>query len=170
MAESKIEQEPYSFIIYGHPATKKNSSVLVKGQARLLPSKAYKEYEWMFKTQAYKLPQPLPHYETGVKVEAKYYLKNRAHYPDMVGLMQATADLMSDEYKVIYGHRQLIKRWFLADDRIIKSWGNTRIAGIDPKNPRVEITITPLDIPIDQECDPYIIKKLKEKQQQSLFE
>jgi len=103
-------------------------------------------------------------------VEAKYYLKNRAHYPDIVGLMQATADLMSDEYKVIYGHRQLIKRWFLADDRIIKNWGSTRIAGIDPKNPRVEITITPLDIPIDQECDPYIIKKLKEKQQQSLFD
>ena len=36
--------EPYSFIIYGHPATKKNSSVLVQGRARLLPSKAYRDY------------------------------------------------------------------------------------------------------------------------------
>ena len=84
--------------------------------------------------------------------------------------MQATADLISDEYKVIYGKRQVIKRWLLADDRIIKKWGETRIAGIDPRNPRVEITITPLDINIDQECDPFIIRKLKEHQQQNLFD
>jgi hypothetical protein len=103
-------------------------------------------------------------------VEAKYWLKNRAHWPDLVGLEQATADLMSDEYKVIFGKRQLIKRWLLADDRIIKQWGKSRIAGVDPQNPRVEITITPLDIPIDQECDPFIIKRLKEQQEQSLFD
>lgn len=163
-------REPYSFIIYGQPSTKKNSSVMIKGQARLLPSKTYREYEKLFKQQLYSLPQPLPHYETGVYVLAKYWLKDKSHWPDITGLMQATADLISDEYKVIYGKRQLIKRWLLADDRIIKKWGETRIAGIDPRNPRVEITITPLDINIDQECDPFIIRKLKEHQQQNLFD
>ena len=161
--------EPYSFIIYGHPATKKNSSVLVQGQARLLPSKAYREYEKLFRQQLMRLPQPLPHFQTGVYVLAKYWLKDKAHWPDITGLMQATADLMSDEYKVIYGKRQLIHRWLLSDDRIIKKWGESRIAGVDRNNPRVEVTITPLDVDIDQECDPYIIKVLKEEQQQSLF-
>ena len=161
--------EPYSFIIYGHPATKKNSSVLVQGQARLLPSKAYREYEKLFRQQLMRLPQPLPHFQTGVYVLAKYWLKDKAHWPDITGLMQATADIISDDYKVIYGKRQLIKRWLLSDDRIIKKWGESRIAGVDRNNPRVEVTITPLDVDFDQECDPYIIKVLKEAQQQSLF-
>lgn len=163
-------EEPYSFIIYGHPATKKNSSTIVAGRAKILPSKAFKEYERMFKQQMMRLPQPLPHYETGVCVTAKYWLKDRAHYPDLVGLMQATADIMSDDTKVIFGKKQLIKRWILADDRIIKKWDGTRIAGLDKANPRVEITITPLDTDIDQETDPYIVKKLKEHQEVSLFE
>lgn len=161
--------EPYSFIIYGHPATKKNSSVLVQGQARLLPSNAYREYEKLFRQQLMRLPQPLPHFQTGVYVLAKYWLKDKAHWPDITGLMQVTADIISDDYKVIYGKRQLIKRWLLSDDRIIKKWGESRIAGVDRNNPRVEVTITPLDVDIDQECDPYIIKVLKEEQQQSLF-
>jgi hypothetical protein len=161
--------EPYSFIIYGHPATKKNSSVLVQGQARLLPSKAYREYEKLFRQQLMRLPQPLPHFQTGVYVLAKYWLKDKAHWPDITGLMQATADIISDDYKVIYGKRQLIHRWLLSDDRIIKKWGESRIAGVDRNNPRVEVTITPIDVPLDQECDPYIIKVLKEEQQQSLF-
>lgn len=156
--------EPYSFIIYGHPATKKNSSVLVQGQARLLPSKAYREYEKLFRQQLMRLPQPLPHFQIGVYVLAKYWLKDKAHWPDITGLMQATADIISDDYKVIYGKRQLIKRWLLSDDRIIKKWGESRIAGVDRNNPRVEVTITPLDVDIDQECDPYIIKVLKEEQ------
>ena len=71
--------------------------------------------------------------------------------------------------KVIFGKRQLIKRWLLSDDRIIKGWGSTRIAGIDPGNPRVEITITPMDIAPDQETDPYIVKKIREQSEQSLF-
>lgn len=164
------KSEPYSFIIYGQPATKKNSSTIVSGHAKLIPSKPFREYAQMFKTQMMRLPQPLPHFETGVMVTAKYWLKNRAHYPDLVGLMQATADIMADDTKVIYGKRQLIKRWLLSDDRIIKRWDGTKIAGIDPVSPRVEITITPLDIAPDQETDPYIVKKLKEQSEQSLFQ
>ena len=161
--------ETYSFIIYGQPATKKNSSIIVQGRAKLIPSKVFREYERMFRVQMMRLPQPLPHFETGVQVTAKYWLKNKAHYPDLLGLEQATADIMSDDYKTIYGKRQLIKRWLLADDRIIKHWGDSRIAGIDAGNPRVEITITPMEIAPDQETDPYIIKKLRAQSEQSLF-
>ena len=162
-------EEAYSFIIYGQPATKKNSSTIVSGRAKIIPSKPYREYEKMFKQQMMRLPQPLPHYTTGVQVTAKYWLRNKSHYPDLVGLMQATADLISDDTKVIYGKRQLIKRWLLSDDRIIKHWGDTRIAGIDPGNPRVEITITPMAVDPNQETDPFIVKTIKVQNEQSLF-
>ena len=43
--------ETYSFIIYGQPATKKNSSIIVQGRAKLIPSKVFREYERMFRVQ-----------------------------------------------------------------------------------------------------------------------
>lgn len=162
-------EKPYSFILYGQPVTKKNSSTIVSGHARILPSKPYREYEKMCKQQMIKMPAPLPHFETGVMLTVKYWLRNRAHYPDLVGLMQATADIIADDMKVIYGKKQLIKRWFLSDDRIIKRWDGTRIAGVDAARPRAEITITPLDIAPEEETDPYIIKVMKEHSEQQLF-
>lgn len=158
----------YSFIIYGQPATKKNSATMVQGRSLLLPSKTYKEYEKVFRQQLQLLPD-LPHFQTGVQVSARYYLKDRAHYPDLVGLMQATADLMSDDYKTYMGKRRLVKEWLLSDDRIIKSWDGTRIAGIDKAQPRVEIHIQEIPVNIDEETDPYIVRLLKEKQEIPLF-
>jgi hypothetical protein len=160
--------KPYSFIIYGHPATKKNSATMAKGRSILLPSKAYREYEKVFKQQMWLL-KDRPHFDTGVQVTARYYLKDKAHYPDLVGLMQATADLISDEYKVYYGKRQRTVLWILSDDRIIKNWDGTCIAGIDKANPRVEVTITPLPTNINEETDPALIKILKERQEIKLF-
>jgi hypothetical protein len=83
--------------------------------------------------------------------------------------MQATADLISDEYKVQNRKKTLITEWILTDDRIIKSWDGTCIAGLDKENPRVEVTITPLAININEETDPYLIRLLKEKQEIRLF-
>ena len=60
----------YSFIIYGQPATKKNSATMVKGRSILLPSKAYKEYEKQARVQLRQLPD-LPHYELGVRLTAR---------------------------------------------------------------------------------------------------
>ena len=160
--------KPYSFIIYGHPATKKNSATMVQGRSCLLPSKAYREYEKVFRRQLWAL-KDRPHFELGVQVTARYYLKDKAHYPDLVGLMQATADCMSDEYKVRFGKKMLLNQWILADDRIIKNWDGTCIAGLDKANPRVEVTITPIPTNINEETDPYLIRLLKEKQEISLF-
>ena len=158
----------YSFIIYGQPATKKNSATMVRGRSILLPSKAYKEYEKQARAQLRQLPD-LPHYELGVRLTARSYLKDKAHYPDLVGLMQATADIISDEYKTYMGKRTLIQEWILADDRIIKSWDGTRIAGIDKAQPRVEVTIQELPMDINAETDPYLLRLLKEKQEIPLF-
>ena len=72
-------------------------------------------------------------------------------------------DILADEQKTINGKRQTTCTWLLSDDRIIKSWDGTKIAGLDKYNPRVEITITPLITDITTETDPYIIKQLKEE-------
>ena len=83
--------------------------------------------------------------------------------------MQATADIISDEYKTIRHKRQLICPWVLSDDRIIKSWNVTCIAGIDKDQPRAEVTITPLMSELGEELDPYVIRQLEEKQLVQLF-
>ena len=155
------DKTKYSVTIYGQPATKKNSSVLARGRAMLLPSKAYREYCKVFRQQ---LPANLPHYCGPVQLTAVYYLQNRAHYPDLNGLIQATQDIISDEYATFNHKRILVKQWLVADDRLVKSLDGSRIGGIDKKKPRVEITIAPLVIDTDTETDPYILKAIKEQE------
>ena len=73
--------------------------------------------------------------------------------------MQATADLLQDEYYAINHKRTCITQWVLSDDSIIKSWDGTKIAGLDKENPRVEIEIEEMFCPIDGETNPKIIKE-----------
>ena len=139
----------FGFTVHGQPATKKNSAVMVARRATLLPSKAYRKYEKQFRAELRELKAKigeLPHYEGPVQLTALYYLESRAHYPDLNGLIQATQDIISDEYTMVLDKstgkrkRQRSRRWILSDDRIIKSLDGTRIAGIDRERPRVEIT------------------------------
>lgn len=164
--------KPFEFILYGQPRTKKNSSRILRGHARLLPSKAYAEYEAACRrdinSMRYKMR--LPHYSLPVRLTCRYYLENKRGWPDLVGLMQATADIISDEYKTVKGKRALICKWLLSDDRIIKEWDGTRIMGIDKERPRVEIIITPLEVSLETEIDPYIIRQLEEIEQGKLFD
>ena len=136
---------PFCFVIDGRPATKKNSN-RVFGH-RVLPSKAYVAYEKEFRKQLVELGRrvALPHFTGPVLVQAKYYLPDRAHWPDLTGLMQATADIMSDETGMVGGRRQTVRKWLLHDDKQIRSWDGTEIAGIDKEHPRAEIVIVPLD-------------------------
>lgn len=117
-------------------------------------------YELRCRTQlaAIQRLRNLPHYEGPVRLVALYYLKSRAHWPDLLGLEQATADIISDEYRVINRKRTLVKEWLLSDDRIIKSWDGSKIAGIDKNNPRVEIRIYPLPMDVEAELDPKLRK------------
>lgn len=160
----------FSFTLFGQPITKKNSAILIKGQAKLLPSPQYRKYAVECKKALAVLKQQnqLPHFEMPVKMTCRYYLQNKKSYPDLIGLAQATADIISDEYKTINHKKKLIMEWILSDDRIIKSWDGTQIAGIDKQNPRAEIIITPLDVNLNTETDPYIIKKIKERQCKNL--
>ena len=163
--------------IMGKPATKKNSPIVVRGRAAVLPSKAYRRYEQEFRRQlsVIKEQNGLSHFSGPVHLRAEYYLENRAHYPDLNGLIQATQDILSDEYALVLDRetgkrkRQKRRRWVLEDDRIVKSLDGCRIAGIDKTNPRVEITIEAMELNLETETDPYLIRLAKSWMEQGLF-
>ncbi len=161
------KQGPWEAVIPGHPATKKNSPILVKGRALVLPSKAYKAYEKLFRKELEAMGN-LPHYEGPVQLTAEYWLQDRRGYPDLNGLIQATQDIISDEYSH-KDHKKVLKRqWLLADDRLVKSLDGCRIAGIDRDNPRTILRITPLPLTA-YDTDPQLVKLYKEKTQCGLF-
>ena len=127
-------------IIPGRPTTKKNSQIIVTGKTktgktyhRLLQSQRYRDYEAaaLRHLSTYSGPRYI-----GIPVEVAcyYYLPNRQGWPDLMGLYQATADILE-------------AAGIINNDRNIISMGDTRIAGIDPTNPRVEIIITPTQAP-----------------------
>lgn len=164
--------KPFGITIQGQPATKKNGAVMLKNRACLLPSEAYRRYEKHCRDaiNLMRYKTKLPHFLWPVRLQVHYYLSSQAHYPDTVGLMQATADIISDEYKTIDHKRRLVCPWLLADDRIIKNWDGTRIF-VDRHNPRAEIIIIPLDFDAENETDPYISRAVEaeKKKAQSLF-
>ena len=159
------KDKAFRFTIPGHPATKKNSPVLVRGRAVVLPSKAYKAYEKLFRKELRRIETEkggLPHFGGPVQLTAKYFLRDKRAYPDLNGLIQATQDIISDEHAYVDHHKTLKRRWLLEDDRLVKSLDGTRIAGIDKDNPRAEILIEPMEVDMERETDPYIIRKAKE--------
>lgn len=111
----------------GRPATKKNSGRIVSrnGKPIIIPSEAYKNYEdaCMWQLTGKKL-----HISGIIVVECKYYLPNKRSWPDLIGLLQATSDILT-------------KAKVIDDDKWICSYGNSCIAGIDKDNPRAEIRI-----------------------------
>lgn len=111
----------------GRPATKKNSGRIISrnGKSIIIPSEAYKNYEdaCMWQLAGKKL-----HISGIIVVECKYYLPNKRSWPDLIGLLQATSDILT-------------KAKVIDDDKWICSYGNSCIAGIDKDNPRAEIRI-----------------------------
>lgn len=111
----------------GRPATKKNSGRIISrnGKPIIIPSEAYKNYEDIC---IWQLAGKKLHVSGIVVVECKYYLPNKRSWPDLIGLLQATSDILT-------------KAKVIDDDKWICSYGDSCIAGIDKENPRAEIRI-----------------------------
>lgn len=114
-------------VFKGRPITKKNHGQIVKRGNKLgyIQSEAYRSYEdaCLWQLAGKKL------YISGiVVVECKYYLPNKRSWPDLIGLLQATSDILA-------------KAKVIDDDKLICSYGESCIAGIDKENPRAEIRI-----------------------------
>ena len=129
--------------------TKKNS--LQKTRYGLVQGKAYREYAkdalWQLKCHR----RPIKPIDCAVAMTAKYYMPNRKGWPDLFGLVQATADILESA-------------GIIEDDGYIAQIDGSMIAGIDAEDPRVEITvseITNLKFPL-YELHPKLKKKLAE--------
>nr|DAQ28383.1 MAG TPA: Endodeoxyribonuclease RusA [Caudoviricetes sp.] len=114
-------------VIQGQPRTKKNGSriALTPDNKRvLLPSKAYEQYERVALVQLARVQAV----HGPISVVCRYFLQNRAHWPDLVGLLQATSDILQ-------------AAGVIDDDKYIVNYDGSMIAGLDKNNPRVEIII-----------------------------
>lgn len=118
------------FVITGRPATKKNSSRVVRrGKfTRVLPSEAFMKYEREAVKQIKALH--LPTITGPVQVEFLYWLTDRRWWPDLVGLLQATSDILQTA-------------GIIEDDKWILCYNLSRICGLDKENPRAIIKIWP---------------------------
>ena len=140
----------YKFTIDGRPMTKKNS--MTKTRYGLVQSKQYRDYEKMALCQLMtQKPRSFHTIACAARMTAKYYMPNRKGWPDLFGLVQATADILESA-------------GIIEDDGYIAEIGGSMIAGIDAEDPRVEITvseITDLKYPL-YKLHPKLKKKLLE--------
>lgn len=150
----------YAFMILGRPYTKKNSPILTK--TGIIQSKQYRDYE----AEAIKQIrlQMLERYgrildptSYPVELTAKYYMPNRQGWPDAIGLLQATADIL-EKAGVITNDRQIVK---ITNNRLID--------GIDKNKPRAEILIKELRHPVYYQLDPWIRKKYMAGEYETCF-
>lgn len=137
--------------IPGRPYTKKNSGRYV-GKGRFLPSKAYSEYEravvpimrkW---AKEWRLEKPIDY---PIEVTAVYTMLNRVGWPDLVGLLQATGDLLE-------------AAGIIENDRLIVSWGNSHIHAVNKEKAGVGISIREwVDVNWfdPRELDPWLMKR-----------
>lgn len=118
-----------TFTIPGNPITKKNHQRILKtrdGRSFVAPSVQYKDYEyqcgWFVPAEGIDYP---------VNIKCLYYMETLRRV-DLVNLLEATCDI-------------LVKYGCLKDDdsKIVASHDGSRVL-LDRKNPRVEITITPV--------------------------
>lgn len=108
------------------PVTKKNSQRIIHagGRTRVLPSKAYAEYET---AAAHFLPRMVP-ISTKVNIRATFYMPTR-RIVDLVNLEEALLDV-------------LVRCNVIADDnsRIVVSMDGSRV-DYDKEHPRTEVVI-----------------------------
>ena len=140
--------ETLKLTIAGRPATKKTHGQIimlgknpyieiVKGKKvirgafpTMIPSKTFVTYEKDCLKQFRTMPE-IEKVPGWVHVIALYWLPNKAHWPDLIGLKQATGDILE-------------KAGLIDNDKFIAHWDGSRIAGIDKNNPRADIIITSL--------------------------
>lgn len=116
-------------VIHGSPRTKKNGSRIVKidNNMKLIPSKAFLSYRKLALEQLNNL-NLVKSYDGPISICCRYYLADWKNWPDLVGLLQATSDILQDAA-------------IISDDMWIADYNGSHIVGFDKENPRVEITI-----------------------------
>lgn len=121
--------------IPGAPRTKKTSNRVVRagrtGCLRILPSEAYER--WCSRSMIPLEWRSPNHQAISVPVNCRALFYRDANAGDAVGYYQGLADLLE-------------RAGIVQNDRLIVSWDGSRLLK-DAKNPRVEVEITPCEIP-----------------------
>lgn len=133
---------PLKYIIQGDPRTKKNSQRILyqgtpcrlchKGKTPfIMPSKAFKDYEQKALWQL--TPKPIQPIQQAVNVKCEFYMKTK-RIVDLNNLLESICDI-------------LVASRILKDDNsnIVASHDGSRVL-YDRTNPRVEITISQIDL------------------------
>lgn len=137
----------YKFTIDGRPMTKKNS--MTKTHYGLIQSKQYRDYEKMALCQLMtQKPRGFRAIDCAARMNVEYYMPNRKGWPDLFGLVQATADILE-------------KAGIVEDDGYIADVAYSCIAGVDPVWPRAEIKVIPMPDDKLNELNPKLRKKVK---------
>lgn len=137
----------YKFTIDGRPMTKKNS--MTKTRYGLIQSKQYRDYEKAALCQLMtQKPRGFRAIDCAARMNVEYYMPNRKGWPDLFGLVQATADILE-------------KANILEDDGYIADVAFSCIAGVDPVWPRAEIKVIPMPDDKLNELNPKLRKKSK---------
>jgi Holliday junction resolvase RusA-like endonuclease len=120
-------------ILKGRPITKKNHQMIARnrrtGRPYVLQSKQYRQYEEDCLKQ---LMICRARFAGPVRMKCLYWMPDRRR-PDLLGLLQATADILE-------------KAQIIDNDRNVVSFDGSRIAGVDRENPRVEIEIESCEV------------------------
>ena len=125
---------PICCTIVGPPATKKNSGEIVRGGRRgtgrpfLLPSAAYRRWARLAIPQLAACARA--HGPVGVPVTLAATVYRARRVGDLINYLQAIQDVLQDA-------------GVLVDDRWVESLDGSRLA-LDRANPRVEITLIPM--------------------------
>lgn len=137
----------YNFTIDGRPMTKKNS--MTKTRYGLIQSKQYRDYEKMALCQLMtQKPRGFRAIACAARMNVEYYMPNRKGWPDLFGLVQATADILE-------------KAGIVEDDGYIADVAYSCIAGVDSECPRAEIKVIPMPDDKLNELHPKLRKKVK---------
>ena len=116
-------------VIPGRPITKKNSQQISVNKRTLKPrvrqSEAYLTYE---EASLWHLKKYKQRHNGKVALCARYYMPNYASWPDLIGLLQATCDILE-------------KSQIIENDRYVVRLDGSEIVGVDKQKPRVEVII-----------------------------
>jgi len=125
----------YKFTIPGRPITKKAHQQIVynkkTGRRYVIQSKYYRAFEARALVELLS-QKPKRTITCQVDICVKYWMPDKRSRPDLMGLLQATGDVLQ-------------KTYIISNDRNIRHLGigndHSEIMGIDKENPRQEITL-----------------------------
>ena len=114
----------------GRPITKKNSQKIIVNKhtkrPMIIQSDKYRQYERECLLHLAQTVQKC--YEGPVALQAQYWMPDHKSWPDLIGLLQATSDILQ-------------KAGVIKNDKYIIGFDGSKIVGVDKQNPRVEIAL-----------------------------